>query len=97
MGFPQTQGWTIAHQDPVNLHTSHIAELPPYIGNQDNAVLIVRAVNEYDALLAVAEAASRILAEKCAQGNTQGLNTVSAENQLESALSTLSKLRKGKS
>ncbi len=40
-------------------------------GGEDNAALIVRAVNSYDALLAVAEAAKKLTAAYASDGNTK--------------------------
>lgn len=66
-----------------------------------NAALIVRAVNEYDALNAIAEAAEWLLDEfrsRTALIETCDLDPdeLAAMNKTEQALSTLAKLREGK-
>lgn len=72
--------------------------------NEANAALIVRAVNEHAALLAVAEAAKEILriattAKRDAfrqlyKGATEEMDSIT-RNELQSALANLAAIRKG--
>lgn len=65
---------------------------------QANAELIVRAINQYEALLAVAEAAEKVLrqCESANDANEGHRASLYAVDKLTNALSALAKLREGK-